>query len=123
MFERPEVLWLLLAAPLVVAPGLMAVRAGRYAAGVGAAALRAGVFVILVALLAGLRLPLRTPTQRMSVVVAMDASRSIAPDQFQWMNRQLQILRAAMSPRDRLAVLEFGRGTRLLAPLGDARLV
>ena len=26
MFERPEVLWLLLAAPLVVAPGLMAVR-------------------------------------------------------------------------------------------------
>jgi len=123
MFERPEVLWLLLAAPLVVAPGLMAVRAGRYAAGVGAAALRAGVFVILVALLAGLRLPLRTPTQRMSVVVAMDASRSIAPDQFQWMNRQLQILRAAMSPRDRLAVLEFGRGTRLLAPLGDPRLV
>ena len=32
-------------------------------------------------------------------------------------------LRAAMSPRDRLAVLEFGRSTRLLAPLGDPRLV
>ena len=28
-----------------------------------------------------------------------------------------------MNPRDRLAVLEFGRGTRLLAPLGDPRLV
>ena len=28
-----------------------------------------------------------------------------------------------MSPRDRLAVLEFGRSTRLLAPLGDPRLV
>ena len=123
MFERPEVLWLLLAAPLVVAPGLMAARAGRYAAGVAAAALRTGLFVILVALLAGLRLPLRTPAQRMAVVVAMDASHSIAPDQFQWMRGQMEALRAAMNPRDRLAVLEFGRGTRLLAPLGDPRLV
>jgi Ca-activated chloride channel family protein len=123
MFERPLLLWLLLAAPLAVAPGLMAMRAGRYAAGAGTAALRACLLVLLVALLAGMRLPLKTPTKRMSVVVAMDASRSIAPDQFQWMHQQLEALRAAMSPRDRLAVLEFGRGTRLLSPLGDPRLV
>jgi Ca-activated chloride channel homolog len=123
MFERPEVLWLLLAAPLAIAPGLMAVRAGRLAAGAGGAALRGSLFVILVALLAGLRLPIKTPAQRMAVVVAMDASHSIAPDQFQWMRGQLETLRAAMSPRDRLAVLEFGRGTRLLAPLSDPRLV
>ncbi len=123
MFERPEVLWLLLATPLAVAPGLMAARAGRQAAGAGAAALRGGRFVILVALLAGLRLPLKMPAHRMAVVVAMDASHSIAPDQFQWMRGQMEALRAAMSPRDRLAVLEFGRGTRLLAPLGDPRLV
>jgi Ca-activated chloride channel family protein len=123
MFERPDLLWLLLAAPLVVAPGLMAVRAGRRAAGAGAAALRLSLFVILVALLAGLRLPLKTPAQRMAVVVAMDASHSIAPDQFQWMRRQMEALRAAMDPRDRMAVLEFGRSTRLLAPLGDPRLV
>jgi Ca-activated chloride channel family protein len=123
MFERPELLWLLLAMPLVMAPGLMAVRAGRRAAGAGAAALRTSLFVILVALLAGLRLPLKTPAQRMSVVVAMDASHSIAPDQFQWMRQQMEALRAAMSPRDRLAVLEFGRSTHLLAPLGDPRLV
>ena len=99
MFERPELLWLLLAMPLVVAPGLMALRAGRRAAGAGAAALRTSLFVILVALLAGMRLPLKTPAQRMSVVVAMDASHSIAPDQFQWMHHQLEALRAAMSPR------------------------
>src|ERR1700732_3530488 len=60
MFERPELLYLLLAMPLAVAPGLMAVRAGRRAAGAGAAALRASLFVILVALLAGLRLPTNT---------------------------------------------------------------
>jgi len=123
MFERPEFLWLLLAAPLAVAPGLMAVRAGRRAPGFAAAALRGSLFVILVALLAGLRLPLRTPAQRMSVVVAMDVSHSIAPDQFQWMLQQLEAVRTAMSPRDRLAVLEFGRSTRLLAPLGDPRLM
>ncbi len=123
MFERPELLWLLVAGPLVVAPGLMAARAGRRAAGAGAAALRLSLFVILVALLAGLRLPLKTPAQRMAVVVAMDASHSIAPDQFQWMRRQMEALRAAMDPRDRMAVLEFGRSTRLLAPLGDPRLV
>src|SRR3984893_11337788 len=101
MFERPELLWLLVAGPLVVAPGLMAARAGRRAAGAGAAALRLSLFVILVALLAGLRLPLKTPAQRMAVVVAMDASHSIAPDQFQWMRPQMEALRAAMGPRAR----------------------
>jgi Ca-activated chloride channel family protein len=123
MFERPELLWLLLAAPLAAAPGLLAMRAGRRAAGAGSAALRTGLFAILVALLAGLRLPLKTPARRMAVVVAMDASHSIAPDQFQWIRAKLEALRTAMSPRDRLAVLEFGRDTRLLAPLGDPRLV
>lgn len=123
MFERPEVLWLLLAAPLAAAPGLMAARAGRRGVGLVAAALRIGLFAILVVLLAGMRLPIKTPAQRMSVVVAMDASHSIAPDQLQWMGHQLDAIRAAMSPRDRLAVLQFGRGTRLAMPLSDPRLV
>ncbi len=123
MFERPELLWLLLAAPLAALPGVAAARAGRWRAGIGAAVLRTAVFATLVALLAGLRLPLRTPAHRMSVVVALDASHSIAPDQFQWMRERLEALRGSMNPRDRLAVLEFGRTTRLLAPLGDPRLV
>jgi Ca-activated chloride channel family protein len=122
MFERPEVLWLLLAAPLVAGPGVMAMRAGRRFAGGAAAALRLGLFVILVALLAGLRLPLKVPARRMAVVVAMDASRSIAPDQLQWMRQRVSALRAAMDSRDQLAVLEFGRTTRLVAPLGDPRM-
>ena len=97
MFERPELLWLLLAVPLAAAPGLLAMRAGRRAAGAGSAALRVGGFAILVALLAGLRLPLKMPARRMAVVVAIDASRSIAPDQFQWIRGRLEALRAAMS--------------------------
>jgi len=67
MFERPELLWLLLAAPLAALPGVAAARAGRWRAGIGAAVLRTAVFATLVALLAGLRLPLRTPAHRMSV--------------------------------------------------------
>jgi len=123
MFERPELLWLLLAAPLAALPGLAAARAGRWRDGMAAAALRTTLFAILVALVAGLRLPLKTPARRMSVVVAIDASHSIAPDQFQWMRGQVEALRASMNPRDRLGVLEFGRTTRLLAQLGDPRLV
>jgi hypothetical protein len=123
MFERPEMLWLLLAAPLAAAPGLMAVRAGRRGAGALAAALRLSLFAILVVLLAGIRLPIKTPARRMSLVVAMDASHSIAPDQFEWMGQQMAAIRASMSPRDRLAVLQFGRSTRLAMPLSDPRLV
>src|SRR5260370_40534620 len=102
MFERPELLYLLLAMPLAVAPGLMAVRAGRRAAGAGAAALRASLFVILVALLAGLRLPLKTPAQRVPVVVAMDASHSIAAHQFHGMRQHRDPFALGMRPRDRL---------------------
>jgi Mg-chelatase subunit ChlD/uncharacterized membrane protein len=122
MFERPELLWLLLAAPLAAIPGVMAMRAGRWAAGGAAAALRLGLIVALVAMLAGLRLPLRMPARRMAVVVAMDASRSLAPDQLQWMRHKVAALRAAMDPRDQLAVIEFGRSTRLVSPLGDPRM-
>jgi Ca-activated chloride channel homolog len=122
MFERPDLLWLLLAAPLIAAPGMMAVRAGRRAAGAAAAALRLGLFATLVVLLAGFKLPIKTPARRLAVAVAVDSSGSIAPDQLEWMRRQAQALRAAMDPRDRLAVLEFGRGTRLVAPLEDPRL-
>ena len=49
MFERPELLWLLLAAPLAVAPGLMAARAGRRWAGRGRRGAASSLFVILVA--------------------------------------------------------------------------
>lgn len=122
MFERPELLWLLLAAPIVLVPGVMAMRAGRWAAGLAASALRLGLFVILVVLAAGLQLPHKTPARRMAVVVAMDASRSIAPNQFAWMRQRVSALKAAMNPRDKLAVLEFGRGARLVSPMGDPRL-
>jgi Mg-chelatase subunit ChlD len=122
MFERPLLLWLLIATPLVVAPGLLAMRAGRLLRGALAATIRLGCFVALVLALAGLQTPLRTGAQRLAVVVALDQSRSIAPDQRAWMMERLGEIRRAMHQRDRLAVIGFGRDTRLIAPLSDPPL-
>ena len=122
MFERPLLLWLLLAAPLAAAPGWYAIAAGRRLFGALSILFRLALFAALVLMLAGIRIPQRTAANRMAVVVALDHSRSIAPSQRAWMNRTLDTIRRSMSPRDRLAVVDFGRDARLAAPLGDPRL-
>ncbi len=123
MFERPLLLWLLILAPLVVAPGLLAIRRGKIAAGVGAAMLRLASFTALVLALAGLGLMARGPASRVDVIAMVDGSRSIAPDQEAWIRHQVRDLASALRPRDRLGVLAFGRDAKLLSPLGDPRFV
>jgi Ca-activated chloride channel homolog len=123
MFERPAVLWLLVAAPLVAGPSLLTFGAGRRLTGVLAAALRLLCFASLVLGLAGMRLPQRGTAHGFSVVALLDQSSSIASDQRAWMTDQLNRLRHAMMPGDRLAVIGFGRDTRLLAPPSDPRLL
>jgi Mg-chelatase subunit ChlD len=122
MFERPILLWLLLAAPLIAAPGLLAFRTGKRLGPALAALMRLGCLAALVLMLAGLRIPFRAGARRMAMVVAIDESRSIAPDQLAWMKRQVTRIRQAMSPGDRFAVVGFGRDARLITPLGDPRL-
>ncbi|HXZ88185.1 MAG TPA: vWA domain-containing protein, partial [Candidatus Binataceae bacterium] len=117
MFERPLMLWILIAAPLAAAPGFLAIRAGQRLRGALAIAIRLGCFLALVLALAGLELPVRTGANRLAVVVAFDESRSIAPDQHAWMMRRIAQIRRAMNLRDRLAVIGFGRDARLIAPL------
>jgi len=123
MFERPLLLWLLAMAPLLAVPGVLAMRAGRPLAGALSAVLRIGVFVALVLMLAGAQVPFKSAAQRMTLVVAMDQSQSIAPDQRDWMLKRIAVIRHAMDPRDRLAVIGFGRDAQLIAPLGDPRLL
>ncbi len=123
MFERPLLLWLLAVTPLVAIPGFLAFRAGRPLLGALSAVLRVGIFVALVLMLAGAQAPFTTAAQRMTLVVAMDQSQSIAADQRQWMLHRIASLRHAMNPRDRLAVIGFGRDAQLLAPPGDPRLL
>jgi Ca-activated chloride channel family protein len=123
MFERPLLLWLLAAAPFVAIPGVLAIRAGRPLVGAISAVLRMGVFAALILMLAGARVPFKATAQRMTVVVAMDQSQSIAADQRQWMLNRIALIRNAMDPRDRLAVIGFGRDAQLLAPPGDPRML
>ena len=123
MFERPLVLWLLAAIPLMAIPGVMAMRAGRSLAGALSAALRMGLYAVLILLLAGARVPINSAARRMAIVVAVDQSESIASDQRDWMTQRLAAIRHAMDPRDRLAVIDFGRDAQLAAPLGDPRML
>jgi Ca-activated chloride channel homolog len=124
MFERAAVLWLLLAAPLIVAPGVLAIwRGDKLASGAISVFLRLAVFGALVLMLAGLRVPIQAAAHRMAMVIAVDQSRSIAPDQQAWMQRRIAEIRDHLNARDRLAVLTFGQDARLAAPLQDARLL
>jgi Mg-chelatase subunit ChlD/uncharacterized membrane protein len=123
MFERPLLLWLLLAIPLVALPAILAlVRGGRWFTTLLAAVLRLVTFALLVLMLAGLRIPMRAAARRMATVIAVDQSRSIAPDQTTWIQHQVAEIRRSLSPRDRLALIGFGRDASLLTPLQDPRM-
>jgi Ca-activated chloride channel homolog len=123
MFERPIVLWLLLASPLVAAPGVLAVaRRTKVLAGAISAFLRLATFIVLVLMLAGLHIPVRAAARRTAMVIAADQSLSIAPDQTAWIRQRIAEIRHHLSTRDRLAVIGFGRDAALLAPLQDPRM-
>jgi Mg-chelatase subunit ChlD/uncharacterized membrane protein len=123
MFERPIVLWLLLASPLVVAPGVLAaVRGSKAFAAAISTTSRLAAFTALVLMLAGLRIPVRAAARRMAMVIAVDQSRSIAPDQAAWMQERISEIRHHISTLDRVAVIGFGRDAGLLAALQDPRM-
>src|SRR5271167_1992081 len=123
MFDRPHLLWLLMLVPLAAAPGILAMRGGPRLAGAAAATLRALCVVALVAMLAGLRIQGRIAAKSVAVVAVMDESKSVSPDQREWMRGQIELLKTAMAPTDQLGIVGFGRDARLLAPLGDPRLL
>jgi Mg-chelatase subunit ChlD len=123
VFDRPLTLTLLSLMPLVAADGLMAMGRGFRRAGLVSCILRCAGFAILVVLIAGLKIPFSVGANRQAIVVAIDQSRSIAPDQLKWMRSQVALIRDAMEPRDRLGVVGFGSDVRLLAPIEDPRMV
>ena len=123
MFDRLALLWLLVLVPVAATPGILAMRSGLRWAGAASATLRALCVLALVAMLAGLRIPGHIAAQSVAVVAVMDESRSVSPDQQDWMRGQIERLKSAMAPTDHLGVVGFGRDARLLAPLTDPRLL
>ena len=118
MFEHPLALWLIAAAPVVALPAVVSIK--RTGLGILWTALRLGVFGLLVTLLAGPRFKTMVPTHHVALVVAVDRSRSIAPDQWEWMKGKVANLAAAARAGDRMAVLAFGRNAVLASPMRAA---
>ena len=107
--------------PIAATPGILAMRAGMRWAGAASATLRALCVVALVAMLAGLRVPGHIAAQSVAVVAVMDESRSVSPDQQEWMRGRIEQLKSAMAPTDQLGIVGFGRDARLLAQLERQR--
>jgi len=103
MFERPEWLWLLAAGPVILWPAWQALGRRPRAPGNGERrAFRMLCFATVLVALAGARIPLRGGGRhaKQNLVVALDQSRSIAPEQRYWMTRRVGELRRAMESRE-----------------------
>ena len=110
--RHPAALLLLLAVALFA---LRPHRAGRLAS-----ALRGGAYIALVLALAGVALTTRMPTDRLTVVAAIDTSPSIDPAGRAWAQRYLDADASSISaPGDELAVLTFGDRVELLRAPGS----
>ncbi|MDX2169922.1 MAG: VWA domain-containing protein [Deltaproteobacteria bacterium] len=108
--RQPVVLlWLLLTPLFFYFPH----RAGRLVAG-----LRSAAFVAAVLAFAGLELTTSMPSQRRTVVAALDVSPSIDDGGREWARRYVDTLQAQLAPTDELAVITFGGDVHLLRPPG-----
>jgi len=106
--RHPGALLLLFIAPLFA---LYPHRAGAWAS-----ALRISAYVAVVLALAGLQLTTHMPSERLSVVVAIDVSPSIDAGGRVWARRYVDALQAQLAPLDELAVVAFGGDVALLRP-------
>jgi Mg-chelatase subunit ChlD len=83
-------------------------------AGRPAGALRAAAFACVVLALAGVQLTARLPSDRLTLIAAVDLSDSIGTDGREWARRYLNELQSHLAPGDDLAVLTFAGGADLL---------
>jgi Mg-chelatase subunit ChlD len=117
MFERPELLWLLLLTPAMWWPAWrVSLTGGARVGALALAALRMLVFWTLVALVAGLQVKSVARADKLTLVAVVDQSRSLEPAQVEAMKQAVRGVARSMDARDRIAVLAFGAEARLLAP-------
>ncbi len=105
---QPWMLLLLAAAPVLIYLGRWRARGARW--------LRAAAFSLVTLSLAGLALTTRLPSDRLSLVAAVDVSASIDESGRQWEQRYLSELARALGPEDELAVVAFAREASVVRP-------
>ena len=116
LLSHPAALGLSLRHPtallLLGAVALFALR--PHPAGRVATALRSAAFSAVVLALAGLALTTRMPSDRLTVVAAVDVSPSIDPTGRAFAQRYVATLQQRLAPGDELALLAFSNGVELL---------
>jgi len=127
LLAHPEALGLALQRPAALA-GLAAVALvvilGRRRPGWRTGtALRAAACALLVLATAGLALTVRVPTDRLSLIAAVDLSESIDAGGREWQQGYLDRVASALAPGDELGVVVFGREAAVVQPPGPARAV
>ena len=106
--RHPALLVLLLAIPaFLIVPRT---QGGRHRV---ARLCRAGAYALVVLALAGVALSARLPSDRLSVIAAVDRSESIDAEGRQWQQRYLDQVAAALAPGDELGVVVFGKDTHV----------
>ena len=79
---------------------------------------RASAYTLVVLALAGVALSARLPSDRLSVIAAIDRSESIDAEGREWQQRYLDQVAAALAPGDELGVVVFGKDARVARPPG-----
>jgi Ca-activated chloride channel family protein len=87
----------------------------------GGLAMRAAAFALIVLALAGVALSTRLPSDRLSLMVAVDVSESIDPEGRDWEQRYLDQVAAALAPGDEIGVVAFAGEAQVVHPPGPSR--
>ncbi|MGD9763118.1 MAG: VWA domain-containing protein [Candidatus Binatia bacterium] len=101
---------------LVLLAGLPLVFRWTYPTGLLASLLRAGAYVAVVLAIAGAEITTRMPSERVTVIAAIDVSPSVDEAGREWARQYVNQLQSALAPDDELALLAFGSDIRLLRP-------
>ncbi len=123
LFAHPETLGVSLLHPkalllLGVIPLLVVLARRDFGRTRLALTLRIAAYVTLVLALAGLALSARLPTDRLSLIAAVDVSQSIDAGGRKWQEHYLDQIAAALAPGDELGVVAFGRDATVIHPPG-----
>jgi len=109
--SHPGALLLLLFIPFLIALTRKDCRRYRLAL-----TFRLAAFAALVLTLSGLAISTRLPSDRLSLVTAVDVSQSIDAQGRRWEQRYLDDIAAALAPGDELGVVAFAKDATVVAP-------
>lgn len=114
--HRPVALLLLVCLPLFFV--LTRNDGGRHRSALG---LRLAAFALLVCAIAGVAVTALLPSNKLSLIAAVDVSESMGSEGRQWARRYLDRVAAALAPGDEMGVVTFAKHATVALPPGALR--